>query len=161
MTGLKSASRVPVYQVSLKDADGFPTVVVAGSSRDHVWLYVHDTAPTVLRLHQSVVRFLVDVLREVTVWFDRPERERDSLVWTLPRGAAYPHCVLVASHRRAWLHVFAASPSVVRFNPRMAQFLLEALAELPIAATGEAYRWIGRASGLDQTQIGHLDEVAR
>lgn len=161
MTRLRSAGQAPVYQVSVKDTEGFPTVVVAGPTRDQTWLYVHDSTPTVLRLHQLVVRFLVDALRDVAIWFDQPEHERGALMWTLPKQATYSHpeCVLVASHSRAWLHVFAASPSVVRLNPRTVQFLQYALAELPVTAATEARRWTGQASDSDQAWIGHLELV--
>ena len=150
MTRLKAARRGPVYHASLKDDEGFPTVVVAGPGRDRVWLYVHETTPTVLRLHPPVVRFLLDALRDVHGWFDRPQRERAALVWTLPRGGVlYPECVLIATGRRAWLHVFAASPSVVRLNERTVEFLQYALAELPAAGTSEAHRWTGQAADIE------------
>jgi len=95
-----------VYRVSLKDTEGFPTFVVAGPDRNKVWLYVHDLTPTVLRLHPPVVRFLQAALTELAAWFEQPVAERAPLVWTLPRMNEYPECVLVASHRRAWMHVF-------------------------------------------------------
>jgi hypothetical protein len=81
-----------VYEVSLKDWEGFPTVVVAGPDREHLWLYVHDTTPTVLRLHRWVVRFLQVALRDLNTWLDRPQDQRPALVWTLPRQALSPEC---------------------------------------------------------------------
>ena len=87
MTARTGAGRGPVYHASLKDWEGFPTVVVAGPDRDRVWLYGHGpSVPTVLRLHRPVVRFLVDALADVADWFDQPRKSRGGLVWTLPRG---------------------------------------------------------------------------
>jgi len=159
MTTTMATARDLMYRVSLKDTEGFPTFVVAGPDRNRVWLYVHDTTPTVLRLHPPVVRFLRAALTEVAGWFDQPVPERAPLVWTLPRRDEYPECVLVASHQRAWLHVFAARPSVVRLNPGIVTFLLdEGLADLPTWRRDAAHRWPnGAAPGAGSTRI---DEVA-
>jgi hypothetical protein len=158
--GWRPVGQAPVYHASVKDDEGLPTVVVAGPARDRVWLYVHAT--TVLRLHRPVVRFLFDTLHAVNDWFDRPQRERDGLAWTLPWDVLYPECVLIATHRRAWMHVFAASPSVVRLNKRTVQFLQYAVAELPAAATGsEAHRWTGQTTDIAAVPTGQIVAVAR
>jgi hypothetical protein len=154
--------RGPVYRASLKDGDGFPTVVVAGPTRDRgrVWLYVHDLTPTVLRLRPPVVRFLRDALADVADWLVQPEIGRGVLVWTLPRETPDPECVLVASGWRVWLHVFAASPSVVRLNTRMVAFLLEALADLLVWGANRGRRWTGQPAELPPAWAGQLRDVA-
>lgn len=149
----------PVYRVSLKDYRGFPTFVVAGPDRHRVWLYVHDLTPTVLRLHPPVVRFLLAALTELAGWFEQPVAQRAPVVWTLPREDDFPECVLVASHQRAWMHVFAARPSVVRFNPGIVTFLLdEGLLGLPTWRRDPAHRWPERST----TDVGsvRIDELA-
>jgi len=147
MTGLAPAERESVYRASLKDDWGFPTVVVAGPTRKRgrMWLYVHDVTPTVLRLHPPVVRFLLDSLTELGDWFERPRNKRPAVVWTLPRSDDHPECVLVASGQRARLHVFAASPSMVRINERIVAFLLDALADLLVWGANQGHRWTGAA----------------
>jgi len=142
MSRLTVAGRGPVYCVSLKDWEGFPTVVVAGPDRERVWLYGHGPCvPTVLRLHRPVVRFLVDALADVADWFDQPRKCRGGLLWTLPRGGVdYPECVLVASDARAWLQVYAMAPSVLRLNERIVAFLRQAVADLPAADVNQAAR---------------------
>jgi len=157
MSARKPAFRGPVYEVSLKDWEGFPTVVVAGPDREHLWLYVHDTAPTVLRLHRWVVRFLLDALREVIAWFDRPEDQRRAMVWVLPKQTLSPECALIATDRRVWMHVFAVSPSVVRLNERTVEFLLSALVELPAHETTNCHRWTGQPIGI---HLAHLNQAA-
>lgn len=151
----------PVYEISLKDWEGFPTVVVSGPDREHLWLYVHDTRPTVLRLHRWVVRFLLEALRDLGVWFDQPDNQRNPLVWILPKETLSPECVLIATDRRAWLHVFAAFPSVVRLNGRTVEFLLSALADLPARDTTSGHCWTGRPAGVGLVRLGHLAEAAR
>lgn len=154
MSARRPAFRGPMYEVSLKDVEGYPTVVVAGPDREHVWLYAHDSTPTVLRLRRSVVRFLLDALSEVNTWFDQPERQRRELAWTLPRQTLSAECVLIATGRRAWLQVFAASPSVVRLNERTVQFLLYVLADLPRHEFNCGYRWTNASISGDLTELG-------
>ena len=143
-------ARRPVYRVSLKDWEGFPTVVVAGPHRERVWLYGHGpSTPTVLRLHRPVVRFLVDALADVAGWFDQPPDDRGTVVWTLPRGGVdYPECVVLASYRRAWLHVYAMAPSMLRLNERIVEFLREAVADLPAADISGAVRSVSERADL-------------
>ena len=153
-----AAGNGPVYRLLLKDFDGFPTVVIAGPNRRRTWLYVHGPTPTVLRLHWPVVRFLRDALGELGTWLDRSEAERGALVCGLPWHETYPECVLIASGRRAWLHVFSATPSVVRLHRRAVRFLQEALADLPATDTGE--RAVGESTDVDPVHIrGPIGEV--
>lgn len=119
-----------MYRIMPKYYGSLPTCVVAGPSRAMVWLYVHGPAPTILRLHPPVVRFLLDTL----AMLDEPADS--SVSWSLPRDTSmsYPECAVVPSDGRgqaAWLYVFAATPSAVPLRPRLVRFLLEALAELP------------------------------
>ncbi len=67
------------------------------------------------------------------------------MVWSLPRSDDYPECVLVASGQRARLHVFAASPSMVRINERIVAFLRVALADLLVWGANQGHRWTGAA----------------
>jgi len=163
MTKAMAVEQCPVYRVSLKDTEGFPTFVVAGPDRNRVWLYVHDLTPTVLRLHPPVVRFLLDAMTELAGWFEQPVVERAPLMWTLPRMNEFPECVLIASQQRAWIHVFAARPSVMRLNPGIVTFLLdEGLANLPTWRRDQAHRWPnGSAPGAGSTRIDEPAEVAR
>jgi hypothetical protein len=157
----KPAFRGPVYEISLKDWEGFPTVVVAGPDREHLWLYVHESTPTMLRLHRWIVRFLLDALRDVNTWLDQPENQRSALVWTLPREPTLsPECVLIATNRRVWMHVFAANPSVVRLNERTVEFLLYALVNLPAHDTNTGHRWTGQPIGADLTWLDPMTKAA-
>jgi hypothetical protein len=147
-----------VYRWSFKDYEGFPTVVVAGPDREHIWLYGHDPMRTMLRLHRPVVRFLLDALADVTDWFTQPRKSRGSVVWTLPRNeGVYPECVLIASDQRAWLHVYAMVPSVLRLNERTVRFLLDAVADLPAAPVNLAARSV---SELDLVPPAAMRETA-
>ena len=162
MTTPTRADHGPVYRVSLKDYLGFPTFVVAGPDRHRVWLYVHDLTPTVLRLHPPVVRFLQAALTELAEWFERPVSERAPLVWTLPRDNDYPECVLIASGRRAWIHVFAARPSVIRLNPGIVTFLLDkGLTDLPTWQRDPAHRWSNAFAPDTVTRIGEARPIER
>ena len=116
----------PVYRVMLKDLlDSLPTCVVAGPNRHRTWLYVHTPTPLVLRLHPQVVDFLRDVLAELA--------DGHTLHRSLGKDPtmSYPDCLVVGHGNRAWLHVFATTPSAVKLHPRTVDFLQEAMADLP------------------------------
>lgn len=122
----------PVYRVLLKSSwqgEALPTCVVAGPNRHRAWLYVHAATPTVLRLHPQVVHFLLDALTGVVT----PAAGTGTACRQLRRDTAisYPECVVIRYGSRAWLHVFAATPSAVLLAPPVVKFLLDALAELP------------------------------
>ena len=124
----------PVYRAVFK-SDTNPTCVVAGPNRRSVWLYVHASTPTVLRLHPPVVRFLLDALAELaaraTAAGDRaPLHRRLRRDTTL----SHPECAVAGhDHTDAWLYVHADAPSAVQLTPTVIAFLTEALAELPAA----------------------------
>jgi hypothetical protein len=129
-----------VYRLLLKSqwrGEGVPTCVVAGPNRHRAWLYVHAATPTVLRLHPQVVRFLLDALREL-----RAPTGGATACWRLARDTSisYPECVVIRYGDRAWLHLFAATPSAVQLAPPVVEFLVDALTELPtlIEAADEA-----------------------
>jgi len=64
--------------------------------------------------------------------------------------------VLLASDERAWLHVYAQAPSVLRLNERTVAFLRQAVAELPTADANEAARSVSK---LDIVPPAALREV--
>lgn len=140
--------RSPIYRLLRKDLSYCqPTVVVAGPHRRSVWLYVHATTPTVLRLHPPVVAFLRDALDELTAAGLDPG-PTGVLVWSLPAAthASYPDCVVLRDGTgAAWLHVYAASPSTVRLHPILIEFLRDALTDLPAYPTqyGQPARAVG------------------
>jgi hypothetical protein len=105
-----------------------------------VWLYVHATTPTVLRLHPPVVRFLRDVLAEL------PEVSGTSR-WMLPRNTSltHPQCVTGWHDGQLWLYVFAATPSTIPLVPRIVAFLRAALADLPASSVPAHTELSGRA----------------
>ena len=126
MANRSPAGALPVYQVMLKDLqDSLPTCVIAGPNRYRTWLYVHALTPMVLRLHPQVVDFLRDALTDLA--------EGRTLHRSLRKDPtmSYPDCLVVGQGDRAWLHVFAATPSAVKLHPRTVGFLQDALADLP------------------------------
>jgi hypothetical protein len=137
----QSAVSKPVYRAMIRHLDGLPTCVVAGPNRRVTWLYVHATTPTVLRLHPPVVRFLRDVLAELS------EGSSESRSWMLPRDTSlsHPQCVTYWRDTQAWLYVFAATPSAIPLAPRIVAFLREALADLPATAVPAHTELTGQA----------------
>lgn len=118
----------PVYRVLLRDSNDVQhTCVVSGPRRGMVWLYVHASAPTVLRLHREVVGFLRPVLEVLA----DPDSGNGPWFWTLHRSSLYPTCVVTGWGRQVWLHVFAQSPTAVRLTQPVVAFLADALADLP------------------------------
>ena len=57
-----------------------------------------------------------------------------------PGRGDYPECVLITSDARAWLHVYAMAPSVLRLNERIVAFVRAAVEDLPATQINEAAR---------------------
>jgi hypothetical protein len=77
------------------------------------------------------------------------------------QAGAVAGVLMIATDRRAWLHVYAACPSVVRLNERIVQFLLYALATLPAHQATSGHRWIGEPISTELARLlDHMAEMA-
>jgi hypothetical protein len=119
----------PICKVMTRGADGAATFAVYGPNRDMVWLAVHATTPTVVRLWPLVVRFLRDTLDELA------DPTNTTIMWRLPAATVHPEYVVMrAPDGDPWWYLFAASPNAIRLTRDRLAFLREALAELPTMA---------------------------
>jgi hypothetical protein len=124
--GKRSRVIDPICRVMIKNDDGVATFAVYGPNRRLVWWSVHAPTPTVVRLWPRVVRYLRDVLDELT------DPSNRSLVWQLPRSSSHPEYLTIRMPAGdPWLYIFATSPNAVQLTPARIAFLREALADLP------------------------------
>lgn len=140
MTGKRSPATNPVCWVMTKNTDGVATFAVYGPNRKLVWLAVHTTTRTVVRLWPLVVRFLRDTLDELV------DPSNTMLLWRLPLSSVHPEYVVIRTpDGYPWLHIFAAAPNAIRLTPDRIAFLQNTLTELPTMA---AHRVDRRRSAL-------------
>lgn len=136
--GKRSQVKDPICRVMTKDIDGVATFAIYGPNRRMVWLSVHATTPTVVRLWPNVVRFLRDALDELA------DPSSETLIWRLPWSTMNPEYVLLkAPGGHPWLHVFAASPNALRLTPDRIAFLRDALADLPAISSERSLAELG------------------
>lgn len=136
--GKRSQVTDPICRVMTRDADGVATFAIYGPNRRMVWLSVHSTTPTVVRLWPYVVRFLRDALDELA------DPSSATLMWRLPWSTQNPEYVLLrVPDGHPWMHVFAASPNALRLTPDRIAFLRDALSDLPATSSERSLAELG------------------
>ena len=133
--GGQSRVGAPMCQVMTRGIDGVATFAVYGPDPSMVWLSVHATTPSVIRLWPLVVRFLLDTLDDLA------DPANTTLQWRLPSSSLHPELVIIrVPDGDPWLYVFAASPSAIDLTDDRKAFLRKALAELPAMAADRVDR---------------------
>jgi hypothetical protein len=127
--GTQSRISRPICRVMTRGTDGAATFAVYGPNRNMVWLSMHATTPTIIRLWPLVVRFLLDTLNDLA------DPTNITMQWCLPSSTQHPELVIIrVPDSDPWWYLFAASPNAIQLTRERLTFLRKALAELPAMA---------------------------